>query len=72
MHAGSWTVQLVHSVSVNRAGEVEGKGGGGEGVGGGLLPEQTLWKNSTGGGGGRGHATSCEGTALKSEVVNPV
>lgn len=43
----------------------EGRAGGGGG-----LQEQTLWKNSTGG--GRGHATSSEGTVLKREVVNPV
>lgn len=49
------------------------EGGGGKregGARGGGLPEQTLWKNSTGG--GRGHATSCKGTVLKREVVNPV
>jgi len=71
VHAGSWTVQLVHSVSFKSwergANEVEEKR---RGEGAGLLPEQTMWKNSTGG--GRVHATSCEGTVLKSEVVNPV
>lgn len=61
-------MQLVHSVSPElgtRAREVEEKGGGRG------LPEQTLWKK-TSTGEGRGHATSCEGTVLKREVVNPV
>lgn len=69
VHAGRWAVQLEHSVSPElgtRAREVEEKGGGR----GGCQSRPCGKKTSTGE--GRGHATSCEGTVLKREVVNPV
>lgn len=73
VHAGSWAVQAMLSVSVeSQRGKWERwrKRGGGEGGGEGGCQSRPCGKNSTGG--GRGHATSCEGTVLKREVVNPV
>lgn len=69
VHAGSWFAQPKHTVSVERQAGREVREEEGNRRSGGCQ-SRPCGKNSTGG--GRGHATSCEGTVLKREVVNPV